>query len=239
MLKINHITKYYGKFKALENVNLEVKNNEIIGLLGPNGAGKSTLIKILTCFHKPDSGDAAINGISIRNPKKVKKVIGYAPQEDSFYDDLTLTENLLYFGGLYNLPARIIKKRAEELLQLLMLKNKKDELAKNLSGGMKKRLNIAIALIHNPKILFLDEPTVGIDPVSRAALWDVVEKIRKEGMTILYCTHYLTEADRLCDRVAIIKEGKILLVETPSKIKKKYGETLEDAFIKLIKKEND
>ncbi|MBW3022582.1 ATP-binding cassette domain-containing protein [Candidatus Woesearchaeota archaeon] len=237
MLKINNITKHYGKFLALDNVSLEIHNGEIMGLLGPNGAGKSTLIKILTCFHKQDSGDAIIDGISIKDQKRVKKVIGYAPQEDSFYDNLTLMENLKYFGGLYNMPLRMIKKRSEELLELLMLKNKKDELAKNLSGGMKKRLNIAIALIHKPKILFLDEPTVGVDPLSRAGIWEVVEKIKKEGMTILYCTHYLTEADRLCDRVAIIKEGKIVLVETPEKIKKKYGETLEDAFIKLIKEE--
>ena len=235
MLNVENITKYYGKFRALDNINLEIKEKEIMGLLGPNGAGKSTLIKILTCYHKPDHGDAIINGVSIKKQKQVKKLIGYAPQEDSFYDNLTVMENLRYFGGLYNIPLREVRKRSEEILELLMLHNKKNELAKNLSGGMKKRLNIAIAVIHKPKVLFLDEPTVGIDPLSRAALWEVIERIRKEGMTILFCTHYLTEADRLCDRVAIIKDGKIVKVDTPANIKKKYGENLEDAFIKLIK----
>ncbi|MEM4337145.1 MAG: ATP-binding cassette domain-containing protein, partial [Candidatus Woesearchaeota archaeon] len=151
--------------------------------------------------------------------------------------NLTVIENLKYFGGLYGMSQKIIKSRAESILDLLMLSNKKYELSKNLSGGMKKRLNIAIAIIHKPKVLFLDEPTVGIDPLSRAALWGVIEKIKKEGMTILFCTHYLTEAERLCDRIAVIKEGKILKVDTPYNLKKKYGENIEDAFIKLIKEE--
>ena len=235
MLEIKGITKFYGKFRALDNINLEIKEKEIMGLLGPNGAGKSTLIKILTCYQKPDSGDAFIGGVSIKNQKAVKRLIGYAPQEDSFYNSLSVMENIKYFGGLYNLPANFVKKRAEEILEMLMLSHKKNELAKNLSGGMKKRLNIAIAVIHRPKVLFLDEPTVAIDPLSRAALWEVIEKIRKEGMTILFCTHYLTEADRLCDRIAIIKDGKILKVDTPANIKKKYGENIEDAFINLIR----
>lgn len=237
MISIRNVTKYYGKFKALDNISLDIKEKEIMGLLGPNGAGKSTLIKILTCYQDADAGDAFIDGTSVKNKKVVKKLIGYAPQEDSFYDNLTVIENLKYFGGLYGMSQKIIKSRAESILDLLMLSNKKYELSKNLSGGMKKRLNIAIAIIHKPKVLFLDEPTVGIDPLSRAALWGVIEKIKKEGMTILFCTHYLTEAERLCDRIAVIKEGKILKVDTPYNLKKKYGENIEDAFIKLIKEE--
>ncbi|MBU0461664.1 MAG: ABC transporter ATP-binding protein [Nanoarchaeota archaeon] len=234
MLEVIHLTKRYKKYAAVNSVSFKIKKGEVFGLLGPNGAGKSTLIKMLTCFHKPTSGDAKIEGISIRDVSKVKPIIGWAPQDDAFYDNLTVYENLVYFGTLYGLSGKHIKEKSDELLKLLRIEKKKNALAKSLSGGMKRRLNIAIALIHDPKVLYLDEPTAGVDPISRMALWEVIEKIKSKGMTILFCTHNLNEADLLCDRIAILRYGEIIITATPAELKKKYGETLEEAFVKIL-----
>ncbi|MFQ5474659.1 MAG: ABC transporter ATP-binding protein [Candidatus Nanoarchaeia archaeon] len=234
MLDIHNLTKTYKGYAAVKKVSFRVKKGEVFGILGPNGAGKSTLIKMLTCFHKPTSGDAKINGISIRDVNRVKRLIGWAPQDDAFYEDLTVAENLMYFGTLYGLSRREVRKRSKELLGLLRIERKSKSLAKSLSGGMKRRLNIAIALIHNPKVLYLDEPTAGVDPISRMALWEVIETIKKEGMTILFCTHHLNEADLLCDRLAVMHFGEIISIGTPAHLKRKYGATLEEAFVKLL-----
>lgn len=234
MLEARNLTKKYKNFTAVDHVSFTIKKGEIFGLLGPNGAGKSTLIKMLTCFWKPSGGDAKLDGVSIKEVKRAKRLMGWAPQEDSFYDKLTVMENLYYFGSLYSLSSKTLKERAEELVQLLGLEGKKNALAYSLSGGMKKRLSIAIALIHDPKILFLDEPTVGVDPISRMALWKVIENIKGKKVTILYTTHYLPEVERLCDRVGIIQRGRLITVDTPQRLKKKYGATLEEAFVKLV-----
>lgn len=235
MLKVKNLTKKYKDFQALKGISFEIKENEVFGILGPNGAGKSTLIKILTCFQRPTSGTVEINSINLKHEKKIKKLIGWVPQTDTFYNNLTVQENLNYFGMLYNLRGKEIKKQSAELLNMLGLENKKNSLAKDLSGGMKRRLCIAIALMHSPKVLYLDEPTAGVDPLSRRALWDVIKKIKQKGMTILFCTHYLDEADLLCDRIAILKDGQILTIATPKELKSKYGKSLEDAFLKLVK----
>ncbi len=234
MLDVKKLTKDYNGFKALKGLTFHVKDNEIFGILGPNGAGKSTLIKILTCFHKKSSGEVKINNIPIGKKSKIKKLIGWVPQEDTFYHKLTVYENLEYFASLYNLPKNEFKKRSIELLKLLQLENKVSSVSGSLSGGMKRRLSLAIALLHSPKLLYLDEPTAGVDPVSRMALWKVIENIKEIGITIIFCTHYLDEADLLCDRIAVIKSGEIIAIDTPANLKKKYGKTLEEAFVNLV-----
>ena len=235
MLIVENLTKKYGNFTVLKGISYNVKEGEVLGILGPNGAGKSTMIKILTCFHKATSGKVTINGIDINKVDKIKPLIGWVPQEDTFYSNLTVYENLQFFGSLFGLTNKEVKDRSDDLLKLLEIEHKKNALSKSLSGGMKRRLSIAIALIHNPKIVYLDEPTAGVDPVSRMALWDVIKIIKKRGYTILFCTHYLDEADLLCDRIAILRSGEIILIDTPKNIKKKYGASLEVAFVNLIK----
>ena len=237
MLKVENLKKRFKNFEALKGISYEVKEGEVFGILGPNGAGKSTMIKILTCFSKPTSGNVWTNNIPIRRVGKIKKVIGWVPQEATFYGKLTVGENLVYFGSLYDIPGKELKERITQLMRLVKIENKKDVVAESLSGGMKRRLSIAIALIHDPKLLYLDEPTAGVDPVSRMDLWDVIELVKKQGITVLFCTHYLDEADRLCDRIAILKEGEIVASGTPEELKKKYGKTLEDVFVKLVRGE--
>ncbi len=238
MLELKSLTKRYKKFYAVKNLSYNVKKGEVFGILGPNGAGKSTMIKMLTCFHKPTSGDALIDGISIRNKNSVKRLIGWVPQEESFYYKLTVYENLKYFGTLYGLSKKEIDHKAKELLELLKIENKRNAIASSLSGGMKRRLSIAIALMHDPKLLYLDEPTAGVDPLSRMALWEVIKKIKEKGMTILFCTHYLDEADLLCDRIAILRAGEVVTIDTPAHLKKKYGKSLEEAFVNLLSEED-
>lgn len=237
MLKVEHLKKRYNDFEALKGVSYEVKEGEVFGILGPNGAGKSTMIKILTCFQRPTSGSVKIDNIPITRVSKVKPLIGWVPQEDTFYGKLSVEENLIYFGSLYGIEGRELKKRIDMLLQLVRIEHKKKAIAGSLSGGMKRRLSIAIALIHDPKILYLDEPTAGVDPVSRMDLWEVITLIKKHNITILFCTHYLDEADKLCDRIAILKEGQIVASGTPNELKKKYGQTLEEVFVKVVKGE--
>ncbi|MFH1132933.1 MAG: ABC transporter ATP-binding protein [Nanoarchaeota archaeon] len=232
LLDIKGLVKRYGSFKAVDGISFSVNRNEVFGLLGPNGAGKSTLMWMLTGLSKPSGGDATVEGISIREKAKLKRLIGFAPQEDSFYHSLTVEGNLQFFGELYGMKKKQAKARAEELIKALMLEDKAKAKASALSGGMKRRLNMAIALMHKPKLLFLDEPTVGVDPISRAALWKVIENIKKE-VTIVISTHYLTEAERLCDRFAIQAKGKIIAVGSVKSLAKP-GESLEDLFIRLV-----
>jgi ABC-2 type transport system ATP-binding protein len=238
MLKLKKLTKRYKDLYAVKDLTFEIKKGEVFGILGPNGAGKSTMIKMLTCFHKPTSGDALVDGVSIRDKNSIKRLIGWVPQEESFYFKLTVYENLKYFGTLYGMTKKEIDAKAKELLELLQIQNKRDAIAGSLSGGMKRRLSIAIALMHDPKLLYLDEPTAGVDPLSRMALWEVIKNIKKRGMTILFCTHYLDEADLLCDRIAVLRAGQVVIIDTPASLKKKYGKSLEEAFVNLLSKED-
>ncbi|MFH1409653.1 MAG: ABC transporter ATP-binding protein [Nanoarchaeota archaeon] len=233
LLVIKNLVKHYGKFQAVKGISFSVNKKEVFGLLGPNGAGKSTLMWMLTGLSDPTSGDATIDGVSIKDKKRLKHLIGFAPQTDSFYPTFTVLENLVFFGKIYGLSKKEATERADTLLEELMLNDKRDAKGGSLSGGMKRRLNMAIALIHNPKLLFLDEPTVGVDPVSRAALWKVINRLRK-NMSIVISTHYLIEAERLCDRVAIQRQGTLLIVAQPKDLVKK-GQSLEDVFVNLVK----
>ena len=225
IIEIRTISKSYGDFKVIDNVSLNIEKGIIFGLLGPNGAGKSTLIKVLSCQSRPSSGHAFISGLDVVSDKKeVLSIIGVVPQENSFYDELTINENLMFFGSLYHISPIEIKKRSHKILSMLKLEEKSNIRASNLSGGMKTRLNIACALIHKPEVLILDEPSVGLDPVSRKALWETIRVVNGEGTTILLTTHYMEEADLLCDRILIMNRGKIVIEGKQDDLKKKVGE---------------
>ncbi len=226
-IEVRSVSKSYGDFIAIDNATLSIEKGTIFGLLGPNGAGKSTLIKVLSCQSRPSSGHAFICGFDVvSDKKKVLSIIGIVPQENSFYDDLTVNENLEYFGSLYGVPMIEIKKRSHKILDMLQLSQKSNSMGGTLSGGMKTRLNIACALIHKPEVLILDEPSVGLDPVSRKALWDTIRAVNAEGTTILITTHYMEEADLLCDRILIMNRGKIVIEGTSEELKSKVGERI-------------
>ncbi len=225
IIEIKKISRTFGEFKALNDVSLDIEKGTIFGLLGPNGAGKSTLIKVLSCQMRPTTGSAFISGLDVVSDKKdVLSIIGVVPQENSFYDELTVTENLRYFGSLYGVAVIDIKKRSHRVLEMLHLTDKSSSRASTLSGGMKTRLNIACALIHKPEVLILDEPSVGLDPVSRRALWDTIREVNREGTTILITTHYMEEADLLCSRILIMHRGNIIVEGEPEELKGLIGE---------------
>ncbi len=225
IIEIKKISRTFGEFKALNDVSLDIEKGTIFGLLGPNGAGKSTLINVLSCQMRPTTGSAFISGLDVVSDKKdVLSIIGVVPQENSFYDELTVAENLGYFGSLYGVATIDIKKRSHRILEMLQLTEKGSSRASTLSGGMKTRLNIACALVHKPEVLILDEPSVGLDPVSRKALWDTIRTVNREGTTILITTHYMEEADLLSDRILIMHKGNIVVEGTPEDLKNTVGE---------------
>ena len=215
MIEVQNLTHRYGDRVALSAVSFEVKQGEIFGLLGPNGAGKSTTINMMCGYLQPTSGDTNINGLSVtKEPMKVKRNIGVVPQEIALYKDLNSMENLGFFGEIYGVSAKERKERAEEILHFVGLYERRKEPIKNFSGGMQRRINMAIAMIHRPAFLMMDEPTVGVDPQSRENIFDTIEKLRDQGITILYTTHYMEEAERLCNHIAIMDEGCIIALGT-------------------------
>jgi len=222
-IEINSLTKNFKNSTAVDNISLSVEEGEIFGFLGPNGAGKSTTMMILTTLLKPTSGNASVYGHDvITNPSNVRKNIGFVQQEIGIDEYLTARENLQFQCKISRIPKEQIQKRIEEVIDLVELTEKQDEQSITFSGGMRKRLDIACGLIHRPKVLFLDEPTVGLDIQTRRKIWEYIRKIHKEfGMTIFVSTHYMEEADSLCDRVGIIDYGKIQIVDTPESMKNK------------------
>ena len=211
--------KKYGETIALKSISLDIEDGEFLGILGPNGAGKTTLINILNTLLNFDKGKVLINNLPIReNKSKIKKLLGVIPQEISLYSELTAMENLLFWGQLYQIEASELKQRAIELLDMVGLLKRKNEPVKNFSGGMKRRLNIAIGLIHNPAILLLDEPTVGVDPQSRNLIFEILLNLHSVGKTIIYTTHYMEEAEKLCEKIAILDEGKIIKYGTKEEL---------------------
>ncbi|MGD9115702.1 MAG: ABC transporter ATP-binding protein [Dehalococcoidia bacterium] len=232
------LQKSFNEHKAVNGVSFTIHKGEIFGLLGPNGAGKTTTIRMLSTVLEPDQGDVTVGGHSIkREAEAVRALIGVCPQELALYEDLSSLENMVFFGRMAGLGGKEARAQAMEHLKMMGLeKRTKGRIAK-FSGGMKRRINLAIALMGNPKMLFLDEPTVGIDPQSRNNIYETIEGLRDGGMTILYTTHYMEEANRLCHRVAIIDGGQIIALDTPHNLKKKIGSpdkvTLEDVFLNL------
>jgi len=230
--------KSFNEHKAVNGVSFTIYKGEIFGLLGPNGAGKTTTIRMLSTVLEPDRGDVTVGGYSIRdNAQAIRNLIGVSPQELALYEDLSALDNMVFFGRMVGLNGQEARAQSMAHLELMGLAERaKGKIAK-FSGGMKRRINLAIALIGHPELLFLDEPTVGIDPQSRNNIYETIENLRDKGMTILYTTHYMEEADRLCDRIAIIDGGQIIAIDTPYELKKQIGPpekvSLEDVFLKL------
>lgn len=220
-IEVEHIVKKYGDFTAVNDVSFEVKDGEIFGLLGPNGAGKSTLIRMMTTLIPITAGTARIAGHDVqKDPDAARRVIGVIPQALTSDLDLTIEENLNIYAKLYDVPAKKRKVAIDELLELVDLTKWRNAQTKTLSGGMRRRLEIARGLVHSPQIFFLDEPTTGLDPVSRVAVWEMLTNIKSHRkLTILITTHYMDEADRLCDRVAIVDHGKLVALDTPAALK--------------------
>jgi ABC-2 type transport system ATP-binding protein len=222
VIETQDLTKKYNSFLAVDDLNLRIKKGEVFGFLGPNGAGKTTSIKMMVGLLKPTKGRVLIEGEEIKSVEKGK--IGVCPQDLVIWDGLTCEENIALIGDMYEVPGKVLKEGIKQLLRDLILSDKTKTLASQLSGGMKRRLNLAMALIHEPEIVVLDEPSAGLDPQSRLVLWEYIHSLSKEkGKTIILTTHLMEEADRLSDRIAIMDHGKLLVLDTPESLKKKIG----------------
>jgi ABC-2 type transport system ATP-binding protein len=226
ILEVQNLVKQYGDFTAVKGISFDIKEGEIFSLLGPNGAGKTTTISMLSTLYVPTSGDATIGGHSItKDPMAVKQVIGVVPQDIALYEDLTARENLIFWGQMYGLSGKALNSRVDEVLEQIGLTDKAKNRVKTYSGGMKRRVNIGVGLLHKPRLLFMDEPTVGIDPQSRRAILDTVKDLNKQGMTLLYTTHYMEEAEELSDRVGIIDHGELIALGTQKELTQQVGQT--------------
>ncbi len=224
-IEVLDLHKSFGENKAVQGVRFEVKQGEIFSLLGPNGAGKTTTISILSCLLRPNDGDARVMGHSIRSdPMGVKSVLGVVPQDIALYEDLTARENLSFWGKMYGLRGSKLKLRVEEVLDIIGLRDRAKERVSKYSGGMKRRVNIGVALLHKPKVIYMDEPTVGIDPQSRRNILDSVVALKNEGMTVLYTTHYMEEAEELSDHIGIMDYGKLIACGTGEELVKLVGQ---------------
>ena len=237
-LVASNLHKSFGGLAAVNGVSFGIGKQEIFGLLGPNGAGKTTTIRMLSTVLAPDDGDVVIGGHSAtRESDAVRRLVGVCPQELALYPELSATDNLVFFGRMAGLSGREAKSAAAEHLESVGLTERARDKVDKFSGGMKRRVNLAVALMSRPQLLFLDEPTVGIDPQSRSHIFDTVEGLRDEGMTVLYTTHYMEEADRLCDRLAIMDHGEIIRMGRPAELKAEIGDpaevTLESVFLEL------
>jgi len=224
-IHVDHLTRKFNDLVAVNDISLEIASGEIFGLLGPNGAGKTTTLAMLSTMLKPSSGSATVNGMDIvLDEDGVRKSIGIVFQDQSLDEELTAWENMDFHGRLYRIPGDIRRERIAELLALVELEDRKDDIVKTFSGGMRRRLEIARGLLHRPAVLFLDEPTLGLDPQTRNHLWKYIATLNKEhGITIILTTHYMEEADRLCNRIAIIDHGKIIALDTPANLKDGIG----------------
>lgn len=239
MIKVNNLTKKFDDFTAVCDVSFEVNKGEIFAFLGPNGAGKSTIIKMLTTLLHPTSGVVTLNGHDpVNHPDETRRSFGIVFQDPSLDEDLTAFENMEFHGVLYDVKDALRKDRIEQLLKFVGLWDRKDSFVKEFSGGMKRRLEIARGLLHHPKILFLDEPTIGLDPQTRNHMWTYLKELNKsEGTTIFFTTHYMEEADRVAERIAIIDHGRIIATGTSEELKKQTNTvTLEESFLALTGK---
>ena len=224
-IEVLNLHRSFGETKAVQGVSFEVRPGEIFSLLGPNGAGKTTIISMLCCLLRPNEGDARVMGHSIRSdPLDVKSVLGVVPQDIALYEDLTARENLTFWGKMYGLRGAALKARVNEMLDIIGLRDRANERVGKYSGGMKRRVNIGVALLHKPKVIYLDEPTVGIDPQSRRNILDSVVALKNEGMTVLYTSHYMEEAQELSDHIAIMDHGKLIACGTHEELVKLVGQ---------------
>jgi ABC-2 type transport system ATP-binding protein len=230
ILEVNHLVKKYGDFAAVNSISFAIEEGEIFSLLGPNGAGKTTTISMLSTLYKPTQGDALIGGHSVcKEPMAVRQIIGVVPQELALYEDLTARENLMFWGQMYDLSGKALRNRIGEVLEQIGLADKANQRIKTYSGGMKRRVNIGVGLLHRPRLLFMDEPTAGIDPQSRRSILDSVKELNRQGMSVLYTTHYMEEAQELSNRVGIIDHGELIASGTQAQLTRQVGEN--DALI--------
>ena len=236
VVEVKGLSRSFGSLRALEDLCFDIYYGEIFGLLGPNGAGKSTFISVLTTLLKPTSGDCFIKGFSAaRQPDKIKNSIGFVPQDIALYPSLTGLDNLKFWAGIYGLKGSRKKRRIEEVLLTVRLADRAGDKVDNYSGGMKRRLNIAVALLHQPEILIMDEPTVGVDIQSRKYILDAIRELKNEGKTVIFTSHYMDEMESLCDRLAIIDKGKIKSIGTVKELKRTYGkDKIEDIMLELM-----
>jgi ABC-2 type transport system ATP-binding protein len=226
ILEVKDLVKKYGDFTAVNNISFDIKEGEIFSLLGPNGAGKTTTISVLSTLFTPTSGDAIVCGHSVKqDPMAVRNAIGVVPQDLALYEDLTARENLSFWGQMYGLSGKNLNSRIDQVLDQIGLTDKAKLRIKTYSGGMKRRVNIGVGLLHKPRVLFMDEPTVGIDPQSRRAILDSVKELNRNGMTVLYTTHYMEEAQELSNRVGIIDHGQLIALGTQAELTRQVGET--------------
>jgi ABC-2 type transport system ATP-binding protein len=235
-IRITSLTKKFGNFTAIDKLNLNIRKGEVYGLLGPNGAGKTTTIRLLCGLIKHSSGEAFVLGKKIPN-NSTAPYIGYMPQETALYEGLSVKQNMEFYGEIFGLKKVRINERIDDLLKFIDLEKWRGELVGNLSGGMKHRVSLACTLIHEPKVLFLDEPTVGVDPELRVAFWDYFNNLKENGITILLTTHYMDEA-RHCDRIGFMKSGRLIAEGKPNELMESSGtNSLEDAFLKFSKED--
>jgi ABC-2 type transport system ATP-binding protein len=233
-IKVDNLTKAFSGRKAVDDLSFVIKPGQIFGFLGPNGSGKSTTIRMLCGILTPTAGSGQVLGIDLKDGELIKQHIGYMSQKFSLYEDLTVAENMQFYGGVYGLDGKNLSERYDYLLALTGLKDREEQLAGTLSGGWKQRLALGCALLHRPQLLFLDEPTAGVDPLSRRIFWDLIRLLSKEGVTILVTTHYMDEAEH-CDILGFIFQGRMLDFGTPEEIKvRHHGQSIEDIFINFV-----
>ena len=234
-VEIAGLTKRYSDVIAVDSLDLTIGTGELFGLLGPNGSGKTTIINCLCGLTKPTKGSMKVGGFDVESElSRVRDILGVSPQETAVYGHLTGRENIEFFGSLYSVPRDVLAKNTDSLLKKLGLEEDAKRRVGKYSGGMKRRVSIAMALVHDPRVVFLDEPTVTMDPQSRRAMWDVIRELKSKGKTIVLTTHYMEEAQELCDRVGVIDHGRLIELGPPDDLMKKYdSKTLEDVFLKL------
>jgi ABC-2 type transport system ATP-binding protein len=236
VIEVENLSKIFGDFKAVNNISFEVKQGEIFGFLGANGAGKTTAMKMLIGISKPTNGNASVAGFDVyTHAESIKKNIGYMSQKFALYDDLTVKENITFFGGIYGLSRKEIKAKTQFLISDLGLEKEENQMVGSLPLGWKQKIAFSVALLHNPKVVFLDEPTGGVDPITRRQFWEMIYKTANHGTTVFVTTHYMDEAE-YCDRVSIMVNGKIEALDTPQKLKQQFKvDNMNDVFLKLAR----
>lgn len=237
VIEVEKLTKRFGNFTAVDQISFEVKEGEVFGFLGANGAGKTTAMRILCGLSKPTSGQARVGGFDIyKQAEQIKQNIGYMSQKFSLYGDLKVWENIRLFGGIYGIPEKQLAEKTDKMLAVLDMEDKREELVDSLPLGWKQKLAFSVAIVHEPKVVFLDEPTGGVDPVTRRQFWELIYQAARKGITIFVTTHYMDEAE-YCDRVSIMVDGRIDALDTPSALKKTYDATgMDEVFYSLARK---
>jgi lipooligosaccharide transport system ATP-binding protein len=237
IIKATALTKKYGELTAVNSIDYEISKGECFGFLGPNGAGKTTVMGIIYCFMPPTSGEVTVFNLNVtEHPGKIKSRLGVMPQDNNLDPDLTVFENLIVYARYFDIPKNEASRRAHELMDFVELRDKSHVNIKDLSGGMKRRLMLARALMNDPELLILDEPTTGLDPHSRRSVWNQLNHLKSKGMTLILTTHYMEEAERLCDRVAIMDSGKIITIDKPARLMSEHNGNLEDVYLSLTGK---